>query len=185
MVDLGEQTAAALTVRAASVEDAPGVARVQVASWRVAYRGLMPQALIDAQDEDKRRALWQRVLGASEHGVHVAVRAGQVIGFCQLVLSRDAAAPAGTGEVAAIYVDPEHWRSGAGRALLKAGVGLALQRGYRALTLWVLEANSAARRFYERQGLAPDGETKLDIRAGGTLFEVRYRRELAPAEDVV
>jgi GNAT superfamily N-acetyltransferase len=120
----------------------------------------------------------------SEHGVFVAVRAERVIGFIQLVLSRDAAAPAGTGEVAALYVDPEHWRSGAGRALLAASVALALRRGYRALTLWVLDANAAARRFYERQGLAPDGETKLDPRAGGVLFEVRYCMQLAAAEGV-
>jgi ribosomal protein S18 acetylase RimI-like enzyme len=137
----------------------------------------LPEQVIAAQTEERRRALWQRVLGAGEHGMLVAEREQVVIGFGQLVASRDAGAEQ-TGEVAALYVDPEHWRSGAGRALLTRCIHLAEQRGYQTLTLWVLSTNAAARRFYERMGLAPDGETKNEVRPGGSLFEVRYRMPL-------
>jgi GNAT superfamily N-acetyltransferase len=178
----GDEEQTAPTVREATLGDVPALARVQVASWRQAYRGLMPEPVIEAQTEERRRVLWQRVLGAGQHGMLVAERAGQVIGFGQLVPSRDPEA-GNTGEVAAIYVDPEHWRSGAGRALLTANIAVARQRGYRALTLWVLESNAAARRFYERMGLAPDGETKNERRAGGRLFEVRYRMQLGDGNE--
>jgi ribosomal protein S18 acetylase RimI-like enzyme len=168
-------------VREATLGDVPALARVQVASWRRAYHGLIPEHMIAAQTEERRRWSWQRVVAAGQHGLRVAVRSEQVIGYGQLVASRDAGA-VDTGEIAALYVDPEHWRSGAGRALLTAGIGLARQRGYRALTLWVLESNAAARRFYERMGLAPDGETKTELREGGSLFEVRYRMQLGSGE---
>jgi ribosomal protein S18 acetylase RimI-like enzyme len=182
MDDGGEGTRAAPSVREATLADVPALARVQVASWRSAYRGLLPEQVIEAQTEERRRALWQRVLGAGDHGMLVAERAQQVIGFGQLMASRDPGAEH-TGEVAALYIDPEHWRSGAGRALLTACIERSRQRGDRALTLWVLSSNAAARRFYERMGLAPDGETKNELRPGGTLFEVRYRIPLGAAPD--
>jgi ribosomal protein S18 acetylase RimI-like enzyme len=182
-MDEGEEgEGAAPSVREATLDDVPALARVQVASWRRAYRGLMPEQVIEAQTEERRRVLWQRVLGAGQHGMLVAERAQQVIGFGQLVASRDPGA-AHTGEVAALYVDPEHWRSGAGRALLSACIERARQNGYAALTLWVLSSNAAARCFYERMGLAPDGETKNERRAGGSLFEVRYRMPLDDSHD--
>lgn len=36
-----------MRTRDAVVEDAPGIARVHVESWRAAYAGLMPQAVLD------------------------------------------------------------------------------------------------------------------------------------------
>jgi ribosomal protein S18 acetylase RimI-like enzyme len=115
-----------------------------------------------------------------DHTIRVAVRDEQVIGFCSVIASRDADAASGTGEVPAIYVAPEHWRSGAGRALLCTSIATARHRGYRALTLWVLGSNARARAFYERLGLAPDGASKLESRGEQALHEVRYRLELDP-----
>jgi hypothetical protein len=42
-------------------------------------------------------------------------------------------------------------------------------------TLWVLEGNAQARRFYERRGWSPDGAAR---EAFGVL-ELRYRRAIA------
>jgi hypothetical protein len=44
--------------------------------------------------------------------------------------------------------------------------------------LWVLGTNERARRFYEAAGWEPDGNTKVEDRASGTLHEVRYQRSL-------
>jgi RimJ/RimL family protein N-acetyltransferase len=41
--------------------------------------------------------------------------------------------------------------------------------------LWVLEDNPRARRFYEREGWALDGERKEDEYLGFRVAEVRYR----------
>jgi len=50
--------------------------------------------------------------------------------------------------------------------------------GFADVTLWVLEGNTRARRFYELAGWIPDGAEKDDDMAGTTIREVRYRREL-------
>jgi hypothetical protein len=46
----------------------------------------------------------------------------------------------------------------------------------RPVTLWVLEANDRARRFYEIAGFLPDGSRKpADLPGGVRLPELRYR----------
>ena len=87
------------------------------------------------------------------------------------------------GEVTAIYVDPPHWGTGAGRALMDAACGRLVERGFTTVRLWVLAANHQARRFYERAGFVPDGATAgYPVgRPDGSVIElpeVRYTREL-------
>jgi hypothetical protein len=50
--------------------------------------------------------------------------------------------------------------------------------GYRDATLWVLQDNARARRFYSQAGWTADGATKTDDLDGFSLLEVRYRRPL-------
>jgi ribosomal protein S18 acetylase RimI-like enzyme len=50
--------------------------------------------------------------------------------------------------------------------------------GYEQATLWVLDTNARARRFYEAAGFRADGAEKPDDRGTFTLREVRYRRPL-------
>jgi GNAT superfamily N-acetyltransferase len=58
-----------------------------------------------------------------------------------------------------LYVLPEHWGTGVADELHAAA--LAEQRDCAELRLWVLEANARARRFYERHGWRPNGETRV------------------------
>jgi RimJ/RimL family protein N-acetyltransferase len=53
-----------------------------------------------------------------------------------------------------------------------------LRESWRDATLWVLEDNPRARRFYEREGWSPDGEAKSDAFLGVRVNEVRYRIHL-------
>jgi GNAT superfamily N-acetyltransferase len=59
--------------------------------------------------------------------------------------------------VYAIYVDPEHWSTGAGRALMTAALDYLTASGPRPVRLWALDGNERARRFYERCGFVADG----------------------------
>ena len=54
----------------------------------------------------------------------------------------------------------------------------ARARGFREMTLWVVDRNTRARSFYEALGFAPDGATKVEQRPGFVLEEVRYRMDL-------
>lgn len=167
-----------LLVRRAAVSDAAGIARVQVRAWQSAYRGQIPGRILDSLDETTRAARWLESIPQAGHVLHVAVHDDTVIGFCSFIRSRDPDSNDGTGEIAAVYVDPGRWRSGIGRALVEASLDEARTRGYREVTLWVLASNQLGRGFYERLGFAHDGETKMEALQGCELHEVRYRLEL-------
>lgn len=167
-----------VSVRPGTLDDVPSVASIHVRSWQRTYRGQVPHAVLEALDVEQRADRWRRLIAQPEHVLLVGVLAGRVVGFSSLVPSRDGGAEPGTTELAALYVDPENVRTGVGRALMAASLDVARGRGERALTLWVLDANPVARRFYERCGLRWDGSSKLEQRPGYTLNEVRYRIEL-------
>jgi len=164
-------------VRVARDADAPGIARVHVRSWQRAYRGIVPDALLDALDEERRTSDWRGRLRQQGHDLLVAELGQELVAFCSLIPSRDADGAPATGEIMAIYVSPEHSRRGAGRALLEASLAQARGR-YRVLTLWVLTDNARARRFYEACGFVPDGAHQQVALGGARLDEVRYRRDV-------
>jgi len=52
-------------------DDAEGITRVHVASWRSAYRGLVPDPLLDQVDMSARAERWRGILGADNWPIFV------------------------------------------------------------------------------------------------------------------
>ena len=165
-------------VRTATVEDALGIAAAHIASWQTAYRGLLPQSLLDGLSVERRTGQWHREIQRGNVDVQVATDpAGHVGGFIATGRSRDTDATDTVGELIAIYVRPQLWSRGVGGSLHATGIaGLATR--FEQATLWVLEGNVRSRAFYERQGWQPDGTVKRDTIGDADVLEVRYRRTL-------
>jgi ribosomal protein S18 acetylase RimI-like enzyme len=170
-----------MLVRNATAADAPGIAHVHVETWRAAYRGQMPDAVLDGLDVGRRTTFWHEHLSQMRGAVFVAEQDGKIMGFCDLIPSRDKDAdPRAVAEIAAIYILPPHWRTGAGRTLSKSALATAQGQDYQAVTLWVLTSNAGARRFYEAMGFRLDGATKTERAVDGSeLHEVRFRISLS------
>jgi len=165
------------TIRAAVVDDARAIAQIHVDGWRAAYRGQMPDALLDGLSVDQRTEDRRRGIAtprSPEHRTWVAETGGRIVAFAITGPSRDKEAAAGVAELFAIYVDPARWGTGAGRALLAHVLADLRGRGVPAVTLWVLDTNARARRFYETAGFAADGGEKSEAFGGVPLREVRY-----------
>jgi len=165
----------AVEVRRAVPDDAAPIAAVHVRAWQVAYRGLMPDDVLDGLSVERREEMWQQALtGEDSPGVYVAVTDGAVVGFCAVAApSRDDDAEDGVGEIAAIYVEPDVWRTGAGRALMDVALEDLRADGWQWVTLWVLAENQPARDFYSRYGFEPDGAEMTHEGSGEK--EVRLR----------
>ncbi|WP_137814162.1 GNAT family N-acetyltransferase [Gandjariella thermophila] len=171
------------TVRRAGAADAEEIARINVASWRHAYRGIVPDAVLDRMLPESRVPGWRRWLALpAPAAVFVAVDAtGRIGAYCGVDAVReegDRHADLPTGELCAIYVDPPNLGTGAGRAVHDAGVWHLAEQGFRYAVLWVLEANTSARRFYRSRGWRADGGSKQYEAGEAQLPEVRYARFL-------
>jgi ribosomal protein S18 acetylase RimI-like enzyme len=169
-----------MTVRPATLEDAPGMARSHVASWRAAYAHLVPAEVLAGLSESDRATRWVEILTRATRGNLVAATDREIAGFVSFGPSRDDdARGTRTGELYAIYLHPDWWGRGLGRRLWRAAHQGLLVEEYDAFTLWVLEGNARARAFYERLGMSLDESTTADAHLFGlTLSEVRYRRTL-------
>jgi ribosomal protein S18 acetylase RimI-like enzyme len=163
-----------LSVRAAGPADAAAIARVHVETWRAAYRGIVADEYLDALSVAVRQERWAAILSAPETdccNFVALVEGGEVAGFASGGPQRgDVEGYA--GELYAVYVVPAAQGRGLGR-MLTAAVAAALRaRGMDSMLVRVLALNPA-RRFYERLGGRPGGESETKI-GDRTLRSVAY-----------
>jgi RimJ/RimL family protein N-acetyltransferase len=107
-----------MLIRAAQIEDAKQIAEVHVASWRAAYRGILPDSMLDNLSVEKRTELWQeRLSGAAEATNLVLVHGDQIGGWVAVGPARDSDCdPRQTRQVYGIYLRSEYWGQGHGKA---------------------------------------------------------------------
>jgi GNAT superfamily N-acetyltransferase len=155
-----------LTIRAATVADATAIGEVHVRSWQAAYAGLIPADFLARLSAESRAASWGRRIGDGGP-VLVAEEDGVIAGF----------AAYGDDRLYALYLLPEYWGQGIGRALHDRVVEEMSGAG---AVLWVLSTNERAKAFYVRQGWVDDGATQTETIDEGrvTLEERRFRLRL-------
>lgn len=174
---MGERGVRGMTylIEQATLNHAHGIAQVRVKGWQETYRGIVPDAYLDALSIDDYAAAWRARLKdpLSDRGLYVASFAGGVVGFAQSAKSRDPHLGI-PGEFWAIYLLKEAYGRGIGRDLMRACARWLLARGIDAAHLWVMRDNARARAFYERLGgLRLDADNVFDI-AGAAIPEVAY-----------
>lgn len=163
-----------LSIVRATVDDAALMGRLHSESWRGAYRGIIPDDYLAAFTPEKRAEKFRGFLGnpMSEH--YYAEVGGDPAGTLCIGKAHDDDLQTGVGEIHALYLLPEFWSRGYGRALMDFAVRRLKTLGYESVSLWVLEDNARARRFYAAYGFVPDGQTE-PITLGKELMEMRYR----------
>jgi GNAT superfamily N-acetyltransferase len=166
-------------IRRATPNDADHVTDVNLASWEAAYRGLIDDAALDGIKRDRTAEEWRSYIESTndeELRLWVLSDDDRVIGYARTGPSREPDANASTAaEVYGLYTHPEVWGDGAGQLLLRHAVTDFRERGYATVTLWVVEANGRARRFYEKLGWSAEpGPEKPWFGAP----QVRYRIDL-------
>jgi len=164
-------------IRRALPADAVSVARIHVESWKIAYRGIMPDDVIARTDVAYRTTFWKERIADTAWPVFLLEERGVPLAFCQIIASRDGDDDAArVAHITSLHVLPQLRGRGHGRALLDHAIAEIRRRGLTELTLWVLEANQPARRFYEKHGFSPDGGTRKYSKT--QVPEVRYRIRL-------
>jgi GNAT superfamily N-acetyltransferase len=181
-------------VRPARESDAPEIARIQLSTWRTAYRTMLPRTILSGLDEAAMAAAWQAAITeppTDRHRVLIAIEQADqdyVAGFAAAgPADADALAPEETplpDDVVAItdmLVEPRWGRRGHGSRLLAASVDLWRTDGFATAVAWAYERDKATRSFLVSAGWAPDGVTRaLDV-DDLLVPQMRLHAALAPA----
>lgn len=143
-----------MRVREATRADAAAIARLHLDNWRIAYRGIVPDDLLDAITLESRRQHWDGVLAEPDGAEFVFVAAdadGRLLGIASggPEVSGD---PHYRGELYVLHVRPEAQGQGIGRALIRAVAERLAAGGITTLLVWMLRENHSARRFYAALG---------------------------------
>ncbi len=140
-------------IRPGSPADAEAIARVYVKSWRSAYAGLIPNAVLIRMSATAQAREWSQQLSRRNRADSVLVadlRGAGIVGFGSCGAARSSLLPH-AGEIFTLYVLPEHQERGIGRALLFRLFDGLIDRGLNSAIIWVLSQNPA-RFFYEAMG---------------------------------
>ena len=171
-------------LRAATPDDAQAIATVHVASWRVAYRGLLPDDVLDNLSASDRARIWAERLtvAAPRTGTLLVVDGTAVLGFASTGPARGIDDDPTAGELYAIYLDPPAWTRGHGHRLHAGVLDRLHADGFSHAVLRVLDANARALRFYQREGWTDTGATTVRRDLGGAVaLRERQLRRSVPA----
>lgn len=156
-----------ITIRTARPEDAPGIAGLDIETWRTTYAGVLSSSYLVGLSERRREIGWRSVILREPRDVRVAVDAGGTIrGFGSCGSNRGDRLF--TGEVFTLYVAPDWQNRGIGRRLLIALFRRLVAAGRHSAIIWVLRENPG-RFFYERLGGHQVSRKVLAV--GGTAIE--------------
>jgi GNAT superfamily N-acetyltransferase len=179
-----------LSVRLATVRDAPAIAAAQSAAWHETLGATLPPAVLDQLRGAQAVAQWRAAVltpPTPRHRLLVAVAGEDVVGFAALAPADDPDLdPADDAEIVALSVTPERRGAGHGSRLVNASVDTLREAGFRTAHVWLPDTDATLRGFLEAAGWADDGaRRRLDLRGDGDVVvgQVRLGTTIDPAAD--
>lgn len=147
---ISQRVTSGLVIRTALPAEAEVIAELHFRARSTYYPDGVPQADVDWA------GAWRGSVERADGHVLCAVAQGRIVGIASF--RTPDGAPAETVKLFQFHVDPDHWRSGIGRALHAACVEEWRADGKRTAVLDVHVDNRRAQAFYARQGWVPDPE---------------------------
>jgi len=142
-----------IVLEPALAADANAIAALHADSWRRTYRGMLPDSFLDEEVEADRAALWRGRFAdpAPERRLILkATRERALLGFVCVMLDVE---PAWGARLDNLHVDAHCKGAGIGYVLFQAARRWTAEvAADQPMHLWVLEQNTGARVFYDRQG---------------------------------
>lgn len=161
-----------MKIRKAAMEDAAGIAKVHVDSWRTTYKGIIPDDFLSKLSYEQRTKLWDRIIPEEGNYVVVAEASeGRIIGFAS-GSKRDTNTVPNSSDLTSIYLLEEYQGQGIGKQILKHIFLHFKSLGYQKIFVDVL-ADNKTRHFYEYYGAKLFNKTQINI-GGKDLDELIY-----------
>ncbi|QPQ31673.1 GNAT family N-acetyltransferase [Lysinibacillus sp. JNUCC 51] len=157
-----------MKIRKANIEDAQGIGKVHVDSWRTTYKGILPDDFLNNLSYEQRTELWKKNISDLTNYVLVAENEqDEIIGFATGGTRKTNSVPNAT-DLTSIYLLEEYQGMGIGKQLLKEIFAYIKLKGYEKVFVEVL-ADNKTRNFYEYYGAQYVENTEIKI--GGKVLE--------------
>lgn len=166
-------------IRYADVNDAKILGEIHSKSWKIAYKGIVPDDALNNITVEKRQKYFEKALTKGWEEDAIIYYDDIPMGLICIGKCRDFDKDKAYGEIWGIYLLPDYWNKGFGSLLIEWGIKELRKRNYNKVTLWVLEDNYQAKNFYEKLGFKHDGTIK-EINLGKALKEHRYIKDISP-----
>lgn len=160
-------------IRHAGFADSHEISKIYALSWKMAYRGMIPQDYLDALSEDYWTPKFQKWLSEGTLRAEILSEGGVSAGAAAFGRSRDETLP-DWGEVVSLYLRPEVFRRGFGTLLMEEAFRFFRENEYRDCYLWVLRENERAQAFYRSLGFRMTPDTVSYEIAGKQIVDCRY-----------
>ena len=169
-----------IIVRKAGIKDALIISSIGVSSWQAAYRGIISDTYLDSLSVEKKEVQLAKSFAIPENQFAVAEIDNQAVGMMcfRPDYRKENIKEQDCWEIEAIYVLPQYWRIGIGRALIKYAFRHMKSININSCGLWVLVENHRARKFYETIGFYPSGIERPISIGGKELIEMHYTIDL-------
>lgn len=161
----------------ATVEHVEEMGLVHACSWQAAYQGIIADDIIAGFTPKKRAEILFNAISSQQEEYYLFKVDGTAAGIASLSKSHEQDAPPCLGEIYSIYFHPSVWGTAAAQAGLEFCIDRLRSLGYTSISIWVLNDNIRARKFYEKHGFTFDGNKK-EIEIGKSLLEVRYSKKI-------
>jgi len=133
-----------MNIRSAKRSDFPAIAAIHAASWQDTYSDVLPESYLAHQVTIDLQRHWNEVDIQPEDIVLVA-EDDEISGFIAVWCRPKAF-------IDNLHVSPCKRSQGMGSKLMMCAAEQLIQRGHKTASLWVVESNASAIRFYERLG---------------------------------
>ena len=163
-----------ITIRNAVCGDERVLAYIQTESWKAAFAGILPPDELErCTNLQKAEDMYCGIL--RREGCHMAIEFIDDRPHCIAAWGKNRCDLGDTvGELICIHSLQDNWAKGYGSAMMDYVLAVLQQQGYDSVILWVFEANTRARKFYEKHGFSLTEEKKMI----NDIAEVMYMRNL-------
>ncbi|MBT1698045.1 GNAT family N-acetyltransferase [Fulvivirgaceae bacterium PWU4] len=160
------------TVRLANTSDFSAIASLHAASWRTAYKGILPDQFLGDGLETEREAYWIKKMSAlkEKEFVLIAESKGEAVGFIAVLDKPENGIDAFIDN---LHARPDMKGMGIGERLMREAAKKLAAGNRKSVYLWVLVGNTAAEGFYLSKG-ARIADTTTVVFGGSEVLQRRF-----------
>ena len=161
-------------IRKAMPGDEQVLAYIQTESWKSAFAGILsPEELVRCTNLEKAEQMYRSIL--SREGCNMAIEFVADQPHCIAAWGKNRCDLGDVvGELICIHSLQNNWAKGYGSAMMEYVLAQLQKANYESVILWVFEANTRARKFYEKHGFELTEKKKM---ANG-IVELMYMKKI-------